>query len=505
MNRKFLKKICAVLAGTLMLLPFAGCNPGTSDEEITLVSVYNGPIFELAARLYMTEHPDKTINTQSIPYDNSSDMLKTQLIAQVAPEIMLVEDPDDFANLGLILDFNEYVSQGNAYADNQVWSELFETGYIDIAKDNNGRLNWIPFSLYGIGMYTNLDQYRAAGMTEEDLPETLSEFKEVGKKLEAANKGYIPWGVSIGYNDAQILWPLEMMSKAFFRALIPEINLLHADGWEFDANDPDSVLGERISPEEQYIAFAKGLIDPAKSPRIRSMYEIMLGLMPLWNDDFVSKDGNEMYNDFPNGTHTHFVNGTWYLPQLTGIFNDLEKAGEEDKIFEYDIIPFPKPTEEDTEYLDAGGVNDIVQIRNGFVVPNYLSEAKTELAVDFIRFMSSPEVAQQMYSLINPLTGYPYCGDIPLIKGVEGMEEAAKLRPEIKYADLECSLMYYDAQDKDLFIIDYGELLDGKLTMDQFLQKRSEANLAALERNLALYESSIDTEWLEAEKAKLGL
>ncbi|MBQ8884759.1 MAG: carbohydrate ABC transporter substrate-binding protein [Clostridia bacterium] len=477
----------------------ASCGGGSSASVVTLVTIYNEPIFALAARLYMEEHPDKTIITQPIPYDGAADTLKTQLIAEVAPEIMLVEEPDDFANLGLLLDFNNYIKGENSYADTKNWSTVFEDGYIDLAKDSNNRLNWVPFSLYGIGVYTNLSQYKAAGV--EETPETLTEFLAAGEKLKT--KGYTPWGVSIGYNDAQILWPLEMMSQAFFRSLIPEINLLHADGWTFDPNDPTCIYGEKISPEEQYLAFKKGLIDPVKSERVRSMYEIMLKMKPLWNDDFVSKDGNMMYTDFPNGEHTHFMNGTWYLPQLTGIFNDLKKGGNEDKVFEYDIIPFPKATSEDTQFLDAGAMNDIVKIRNGFIVPNYLSKAKTELAVDFIKFMSSPEVAQKMFALKNDLTGYPYCGDISLLKGVEGMEEAAKLKPDIKYADLVSYEMYYDAQDKDLFIIDYEKLLTGKYTMNQFLKARSESNLAALERNLRLYASMIDRKWLDEELKKL--
>ena len=88
MKKKFLSIVLAAVLA-LGITGMTGCNT-VREDEITIASIYNGPIFELAARLYMEEHPEKTILTQSIPYDGASDTFKTQMIAGVSPEIMQI-------------------------------------------------------------------------------------------------------------------------------------------------------------------------------------------------------------------------------------------------------------------------------------------------------------------------------------------------------------------------------------------------------------------------------
>jgi len=494
-----LTALMLILFMAVGFLPSCAGKKGSGKKEIKIVTMYNHPVFEMAAQEYMKLHDDVSILPQAIPYDGYPEWLRVQMIAKTAPEVVFLEEPDTYANLGLLTDFNSYMGEKSSYDTAATWAESFEEPYIDIAKDQNSKLNWVPFSIYGIGLFVNADQYKAAGL--EKMPETINEYIQNNAKLKQS--GYTPLTCAIKLNDAQMVWPLEMMHKAFFRDLIPEINLLHGDSFAFDANNPKSVIGEKISPDEINVAFKKGLIDPAKSPRFKSMYEIMLSLVPGLNSDFLSKDGNEVYGDFANAKQTQFLNGTWYIPSLAGYFSDFKKGGNEDKIFNYNIIPFPKPTNENTEFLKAGAPNDIVQIRNGFAVPSYISDEKKEIAVDFIRFMTGPEMMKKMFELENPDTGFRYIGDIPLVKGVIGMEEAQNLKPEIKYADMQSANLFYDDQDRDNFYMEYQDLLGKKITLDEFLKKRSKSNSAAIERNLKLFSSAIDKKWMDEQIAKI--
>jgi hypothetical protein len=88
--------------------------------------------------------------------------------------------------------------------------------------------------------------------------------------------GLTPQIVAVSSTDAQFLWPLEQMVPALLRPKAQQIHLKATmKGWKYNDCDPRSVIGQNATIDELYVAFLKGLIDPAKAPEFKVAYQLM--------------------------------------------------------------------------------------------------------------------------------------------------------------------------------------------------------------------------------------
>jgi ABC-type glycerol-3-phosphate transport system substrate-binding protein len=384
---------------------------------------------------------------------------------------------------------NPYSNSGN-----QKWKDDFVSPYVDLSKDAGGSVNMVPWSLFGIGIYYNKGLFEKAGISE--LPKTWNEFMSVGEKLKQS--GVIPWAVALKPSDAQTAWPLFIMHAATTRSLVPEVNLRTADGWNFDANNPLSVQGETIGPDERYVAFKKGLIDPAKSKAMADPYRVMKQAAQYMNSkDFLAIEGGDAINKFVNGESAMLYQGTWYLPSLQTKLAEYKANGQNDKVFEFGIFPFPQITNENTDTLTMGGVNQLGGLRNGFMVKKMDDENKTKIAIDFLKFITSPQEADKLFQMTDPETGFRYITDISTVQGVAPMPGTEEMQPKQEWADMTAGGVNYDQKDWDEFWVQWQQYLTDRISEEQFLAQRSKSNLEALERNLKVFEKDVDQAWIE--------
>lgn len=472
--------------------------PDDLKGEISVVTLYKENVknLEQAAKDYMALHANVTVNVKQMPYDGYGAWLKTQYLTDQAPEVVFTEGANEFKTTDNIISLNDFLNEPNPYSKSgkAAWKDDFVNPYIELSKDAGGSVNMIPWSLYGIGMYYNKTLFDKAGVIE--LPKTWNEFMDVSGKLKAT--GVTPWAVALKPSDAQTAWPLFIMHAATTRSLVPEVNLLHKDNWSFDSNNPLSVQGETITAEERYVAFKKGLIDPVKSKQMADPYRIMKEAAKFMNTkNFTAIEGADAINDFLNGKSAMLYQGTWYLPTLQSKLAEFKKSGKNDKAFEFGIFPFPEITMENTDTLALGGVNQSAGLRNGFMVKKMKDDNKTKIAIDFLKFITSPEQADKLFKMEDPATGFRYITDISTVQGVAPMPGTEQMQPKQQWADLTAGGVNYDQKDWDEFWIQWQQYFTDKITFEEFLKQRSKSNLAALERNLKTFDKDIDKVWME--------
>lgn len=460
------------------------------------------PIFEYAARAYEKINPGVDIKITMVPYDGLNTWIKTQLIGGTAPDLIGIEQwaVNELLAQDLIQPLDRWMDKPNTYSDVKgSWKSEFKKPYLERARDPIGKIGICPVALYGVGFYYNKTVYSKLKL---EVPETWNELIENYKKIKAA--GYDTQHVALKPTDWQSLWPLYTITRAMMRDKTTQINLLHKPGWKYDYENPDSINGETITADEAYVAFKKGLTDPAKSPEYRTGYQLLKELSKYWNRDMVSFDSNLVYSDFGAGKSTHFMNGTWYYPVLNGYFAQYRKDGQKDKIFDYGIFSMPTITKDNYKDL-RGMVNSDAQLRNGFVVPATLSPDKTALAIDFLQFFSSVKMNRQIFGLKNPESGYAYVGDVSAMAATpQPAAFSEKLKLEVNYAEMDLANPGgADAQDWDMFWQQWQRFMSNKISLDVFLKERSASQLLALERNLKLYRDDIDRKWMDDQLKKI--
>ena len=465
---------------------------------ITFVHPDANPVLAKAVTMYNKTHEGIKVKEQSIPYGDYTTWLKAQLTAGTAPEVMFVEQANEYKALDLIISLNDQFSKPNPYSESgKPWEEDFTKPYIDISKDPAGNKNMVPWSCFVLGVFYNKDAFDKAGITP---PKTWEEWKQVNEKLKQAYPEKVPWAMAVKPDDAQTDWLLSQMLSAMLRDRYPEINLRHAEGWQFDINNPSSVAGEVITPDEKLVAFKKGILDPAKNPAIAEAHRLVKEMVPYWGKDYLSLSGNEALTNFLNGDALQYYNGTWLVSQIFKHQQDLKNDNKADKVFNWGMYPIPQL--KSNQYLKAGDVQQLTGLRNGYAIKKIEDETKAKIALDFVQYITSPKIAAELFGLKNPQTNFPYISDMALINGVNPDPVMAQFTPSLTYPDMAIGRMVYsqssyDQEDFDQFISDWQLYLSNELSEADFLKKRSESNLNAINRLIETYQDQVDQKWMD--------
>ncbi|WP_157746558.1 ABC transporter substrate-binding protein [Micromonospora inositola] len=472
-------KAAGNLSGDLRVLAF----DGTSNWKAQL---------EAAAKDYEAKHAGVDIKIEMAPYDGYKDALETRLVSRTAADLVLVEPPmvQGLGGRGLATDLTGALGKANSYGGTGTWRDGFRPGSVESTMDS-GKAVMVPWSAVWVGLAYNKKAYEKAGITTP--PATWQDWIAANDKLKAS--GQAPLYTAIKNDDAQTWWLLTTMLQALYRPKSEQINLRHADGWKYDHAKAASVAGESYTPDELYVAFRKGVIDPAKSAEYRRAVELMLQLKPHLNPNALAAKGAEVEDKFVSGASVQDLTGTFAIPGI------LTKIGglATDKQFEIGATNFPSITPTDFPGLTAGGTNPLAGTRNGWMIP--AATKQSALAVDFLQFITSPDQASRMWATKGD--SGTTAGDPAEIVGVQYPDSFTKVDTTAKFAEIP---LYgfgmpptFDTKDFDEFIAQWQSLWSGKASIDQFLSQRSKSNLDALERNLKVSAAQVDQGFIKRE------
>ena len=502
MQHRYVRPVAVAAVAAIAATTFSACSTPSSTQKtqktLTITDIYEkewGQSLLAAAADYTKAHPDVTVKVQTLPYAGYQPALQTQFVGGAAPDIALIEPPaiTDFSSRGFLAPLTSALDEKTS--SGQAWRTTFVGTSVSSMRAQDAKDYTVPWSRIHLKVLYRPDIFKAAGINT--YPATWSEFLKANQTLQ--DKGMKPLLYNLTGNDASTWWELTPSLEALYRPDTAKINLRHAPGWKFNADDPASVSGEVYTADEKYVAFVNGIIDPAKSPEYRRAIELILQLKPLLGptSEFMSASrGAQSHAAFIAGTTPHMVTTPG---AVSSVLAEAKKGGKDIPI---ETAEQPTITKQDWPGLTAGGVNPIAAVRNGFVV-NAASKNK-DLAIDFLKFATTPKEVTAIYTKGWSKTD-PTLFTIPDPSAVTGVSypKGTSLvdKPVKSYAEI---ALYgfgmpptFDQQDFDQFTSQFQKLFGGQVGIDEFLKQRSVSNLAALKRNLSVYSSEVDQKFID--------
>ncbi|MDF2838136.1 MAG: N-Acetyl-D-glucosamine transport system sugar-binding protein [Paenibacillus sp.] len=384
-KRLFSKGLTLAVASSILL---AACSTSKSDDNktaeggektINLTFAVETPkqeeikaVWQEIVNGYAQKKPNVKIKLDYAPNDGDAfrTWLTTGLIGGTAPEIV----PSRYTwthedlNKDLLVDLTAEYDKPNPYTDNKTWKDTFTPTILNEMKNPiSAKLSGVALQTLAIRVFYNQDLFKKHGL---QVPKTWTEFIDAQKKLKAA--GVTPFAFANSKpGDNHLLWVTNLMTNQIAADKVKSYDWNQNRQLELNeiagAVDQDTINLQAadwfgvmpiIKDWSQY--FAKGYNgmngDTAKEMFIRGDVAMVMA-------------GNYELNTIQDSKARKFEFGTFALPYLTK--KEHPNAAE--------------------KYYELGGYPDMV-----FTIPKKVTGDKLEASVDFLKYLSSPEVATVM-------------------------------------------------------------------------------------------------------------
>jgi ABC-type glycerol-3-phosphate transport system substrate-binding protein len=449
--------ISLILSGVLAISGCSSSNPagaGNSDgksnqaTELTFAIPKSkvdtdNKVYEQFVKEYNSQQNKVHINLQLIDMgDNGSAVrtwVTTQLVGNSAPDIVrsrYIWTQEDY-NKGLLNDFNNYLSQKTPYNSGKTWKDTFSPTILKsmTVPGTKDKIAGIPTFALAVRVYYNKDLFKKAGISK--LPATWDEFLAMQKQLK--DHGITPMAIGFSKQGGDRAdWMLRYFSDQTSEYLVPKLDL--------DKNGS-------IESNEIVAGVDQGIIDFSKMPW-SGIFPILKDWSQYWPKGFNGMTVDDAKEMFLRGDAAMTLD----LPSLS---RDLQG------ILNFGVMRVPyltkknHPNAEGKYYEVAAGNPDGV-----YAVPKNASNDKVNAAADFLMYMTSPKVQQQIAEKLY---------DVPVIVSDSFPDNIQNFLPinepfKMNLFGPAFSRILYDA------IGQYGpQYLDGSLPLDGFTQKLNEA------------------------------
>ncbi|MBN2241853.1 MAG: extracellular solute-binding protein [Acidobacteria bacterium] len=315
-------------------------------------------------------------------------LLNTHLISGTAPDIAelgfakLASDDQYLARYFLPL--TELIDSPNPYNDPKYWLDLSEAEKAKLEKLK--KLPWretfidgmrggyreqlqdyfsAPTSMFTQRLFYNKQLLARAGYPEGpgSFKELLDACRKIREMKDRQGKNLIP----IAGSKYSIPFFRERLQVAFTASFEPEL---------------DEGLDGSISSPESYMGFLRG-VTTMRTPAIRAQYECMRLICDQFSPGFMGQDRMEAAFNFVMGRAGMIASGSW---DAMSLFAQAQ--------FDVGIMDFPLPAEGErwSEFI-AGRVNE-AGAGGGGLYGIFKLGKNQELAIDFLRFITSQPANQ---------------------------------------------------------------------------------------------------------------
>lgn len=328
------------------------------------------------------------------------------------------------AGADAILDLKPYLDKDSGFRDG-----------VGVCYEQNltedGKIYTVREQIEGVGFWYNQKLFEKAGAETPDKWESWADFDTAVDKLVGA--GISPYSLNAG-------WPTNLLAAGYSQR--------DKVSREFYAN------GKNVESfqDESF----KGTMDFLKNHVLNKIDSAHFG--PGGDDDM------QFTEDFKSGDSAMLFNGVW----ATGDFVDCE-AGIEN------LRPAVFPTNDGRKAgLLSGGC--------GYVVSNKLDEEQTEICIEFMKYMTSPEIASRIVEHgigMVPSNTVNYTDAQNAVEKPEGklLVEACQLLQAADIQVLGWSNTFGDMESE--IQNKYAGLKDGSKTVDQVTEELDQAKAAS--------------------------
>lgn len=383
---------------------------GSGDKTVNLTFAVETPkqeeikaVWQEIVDGYAKKKPNVKIKLDYTPNDGDAfrTWLTTGLIGGTAPEIV----PSRYTwthedlNKDLLVDLTSEYDKPNPYTDNKVWKDTFTPTILNEMKNPiSGKLSGVALQTLAIRVFYNQDLFKKNNL---EIPKTWTEFIDVQKKLKAA--GVTPFAFANSKpGDNHLLWVVNLMTN--------QLSAEKVKSFDWNAN-------RQLELNEIAGAVDQGAIN-LESADWNAMMPIIKDWSQYWAKGYNGMNGDTAKEMFIRGDVAMVMAGNFELKTIQD-----SKARK----FEYGTFALPYLTKNENpnaaeKFYELGGYPDMV-----FTIPKKVTGDKLEASVDFLKYLSSPEVAtimgNKMYTattLVNVnlpdhLKGFQFVGDRILV------------------------------------------------------------------------------------------
>ncbi len=352
---------------------------------------------------YTEKHPNVKIKIDYTPNDGDAfrTWLTTGLIGGTSPEIV----PSRYTwthedlNKDLLVDLTPEYDKPNPYTDNKIWKDTFTPTILNEMKNPvSGKLSGVALQTLAIRVFYNQDLFKKHNL---EVPTTWTEFIEVQEKLKAA--GVTPFAFANSKpGDNHLLWVTNLMTN--------QIGADKVKSYDWNEN-------RQLELNEIVAAVEDGIID-LQSADWNGVMPIIKDWSQYWARGYNGMNGDTAKEMFIRGDVAMVMAGNFEL----NIIQD-SKA----RAFEFGTFALPYLTKKEhpnaaEKFYELGGYPDMV-----FTIPKKVTGDKLDASIDFLKYLSSPEVAaimgNKMYTattlvgikLPDHLQGFQFVGERILV------------------------------------------------------------------------------------------
>ncbi|HET6743771.1 MAG TPA: extracellular solute-binding protein, partial [Kribbella sp.] len=280
-----------LVASTMLVAACGGsAGSGKPGDKVTITlsgpnqwnssgSSFGKPWEELVAA-FEAKEPNIKVKTVVLPLNSFAQTISTQLAAGTAPELVFNQAPH---KPEMVVPLDDYLKKPNPYVDgNKQWIDVFRKKFYGFGNGNSrnaaGKIEFVPFNLVGIGLFTNNDAFQKAGV---QLP--VKDFEDLIAgcgKLKSA--GYAP--LAMDASDLGPGWTMATISGM----------LLDKYAGKYNVYAPDGSAGK--APTVTAKGTARAVLSGEFSSRTPEVTESLNLLKTLW-DSCVDKNGSGVTGD----------------------------------------------------------------------------------------------------------------------------------------------------------------------------------------------------------------
>jgi ABC-type glycerol-3-phosphate transport system substrate-binding protein len=405
-TRRRATALCAGLAAlTLLVAACSNSASGESGDTVTITlsgpnqwsnsgSSFGKPWEDLVAAFEAKEAKIK-VKTVVLPLNSFSQTISTQLAAGTAPELVFNQAPH---RPEMIVPLDDYLKKPNPYVEgNKQWIDVFRKKFYGFGNGNSrnaaGNVEFVPFNLVGIGLFTNNDAFKKAGV---QLP--FKDFEDlIGGCDKLKSAGYTP--LAMDASDLGPGWTMATISGMLLDKYAPQYNVYAPDG---SAGKAPSVTAKGV---------ARAVLSGDFSSRTPEVTESLNLLKRLW-DSCVDKNWSGITGD--NGAVIGLADFAAGKAAMAWGVN-FGVSALADVPFDVGSVQFPQITKASSPLAtDAPARFGASPGGTSYMIPSSTKGAKLDAAIKFLQFVSAPASIEPWLDAT---------GGIPAVEGATGAKE----------------------------------------------------------------------------------
>jgi ABC-type glycerol-3-phosphate transport system substrate-binding protein len=399
-RRPRLAHACGAVAAALALVLAAACGgdntDGASDDGTVTITLegpnqwnesgssFGAPWDDLVAAFEKAE-PKIKVKTVVLPLNSFGQTISTHLAAGTAPELVFNQAPHQ---PHMVHALDDELAKPNPYIEtgpgSKRWIDVFRKRYYGAgnpaSRNAEGKIEFVPFNLVGIGLFYNKQAFEKAGLTAPF--QTFEDLVDGCQKLAAA--GYTP--LAMDRSDLGPGWTMSTISGMLLDQDVDRLNVYTVDG------KPGKARSSTGAPTVAGKAVAKAVLSGAlttKAPGVVAAHELLKRMWDAcvdknWSGNTEGLNGAVVgLRDFAAGK----AGMAWGVNFGVSALRDVD--------FEFASMPFPQITDESTPVATGAPARFGASVGGtSYMIPSTVEGEKYAAAVKFLQFVSTPDRIQ---------------------------------------------------------------------------------------------------------------